>query len=324
VRSTPDLRTLRRRLAPALTLAALAVAVSGCALFDGPSVPEPTLPRPPEADIAYGPATGCPEGPDTPCGGSQTLDIYRSDQPGPNPVVIYFHGGGFVTGDKIDSISANLQELLDGGWDIVSANYRLTGSDGSNPFPVAVSDAKRAVRWVRANADAQDWDPANVAVMGHSAGGNLAGMVAVTADQPEFDAPDLPDELAAVDDAVVAALALNPVSDLALFAASENLTDWVRQYTGCTGDCTEALARGSVQTHVDDAAATMLAMHGVNDVLAAPEQGVLVQEAYEAAGIGDRFELVVVDDGPEEYQGHRIDYERFAGRFLGFLDDQRI
>lgn len=324
VPSTPDPRTLRRLLVSAVTLGTLTVVLAACSLFEDPNAPMPTLPPPPETDVAYGPVTGCDVGTDEPCGGSQTLDIYRSDQPGPNPVLVFIHGGGFVAGDKIGSIPERLDELLDDGWDIVSINYRLTSEDGSNAFPAAVSDSKRAVRWIRANAAAQDWDPAAVAVMGVSAGGNLAGMVATTADQPDLDDPDLPPELAAADVSVIAAIALNPVFDIASFAAIQGWGDLMPQYSNCAGgDCTEGFAQGSVQTHVDPFSAPMIAMHGVNDPLAAPSQGVLVRDAYTAAGIGDRFELIVVDDGPERYQGHEIDYDRFIDQFRDFLDAQR-
>jgi acetyl esterase/lipase len=318
----PDPRSRRRLLASALTLGALAAVLGACSLFEDPNAPDPTLPPPPETDVAYGPVPGC-DGLDDGCGGSQQVDIYRSEQPGPNPVIVFFHGGGFVGGDKVGSISEYLQAALDDGWDIVSVNYRLTTPDGTNAFPAAVQDAKRAVRWVKANAAAQDWDAANVAAMGHSAGGNLAGMLGVTADQPDLEPPDLPPELAAVDSSVIAVVALNPVSDLTLFGANPDWTASMQHYTGCRGDCTAAFQRGSVQTHVDPASAPMLAMHGEQDLLAAPVQGVLVQDQYNRSGIGDRFELVVVDDGPERYQGHEIDYDRFAQRFVDFLDQQR-
>ncbi len=300
----------------------LAVALTGCGLFDDPNAEPQPLPPPPETDVAYGPAAGC-DGLDDGCGGSQQVDIYRSDEPGPNPVLLFFHGGGFVGGDKFASISEHLQAALDDGWDIVSVNYRLTTPDGTNSFPTAVSDAKRAVRWVKANAEAQDWDPQNVAAMGHSAGGNLAGMLGVTAGDPQFEAPDLPPELAATDSSVIAVVALNPVSDLTLFGANPDWTRSIAHYTGCTSDCTAAFQAGSVQTHVDAASVPMLAMHGDKDLLAAPIQGVLVRDSYAAAGIGERFDLVVVDDGPERYQGHEIDYGRFTDRFLEFLNAQR-
>lgn len=282
----------------------------------------PLLAAPPETDVPYGTSAGCP-GSDEDCGGSQQVDIYRSDRPGPNPVVVYFHGGGFVGGDKQDSISEYLDVLRDDGWDILSANYRLTTTDGANRFPAALQDAKRVVRWVKANAEAQDWDPANVAAMGHSAGGNLASLLAVTADQPEFEPSDLPGPLAAVDSSVIAAVGLNPVMDLSLFAEQARAAQELQLYTGCEQNCANAFAKGSVQPHVDPEAAPMLALHGDQDILAAPIQGERVRDSYTRNGIGERFELVRVDDGPERFRRHEVDYERFADQFAEFLDQQR-
>ncbi len=320
--NAPDQRFRRRLLASAVVLGAFAAVLSACGLFDDQDGPAPTLPPPPETDVPYGDAAGC-SGIDESCGGSQQVDIYRSDLPGPNPVLVYFHGGGFVGGDKLGSISEYLQTALDDGWDVVSANYRLTLSDETNAFPAAVNDAKRVVRWVKANAAAQDWDPNNVAAMGHSAGGNLAGMLAVTADEPAMEPADLPPDLAAVDSSVIAAIALNPVSDLTLFGANPDWTQAMEHYTGCTGDCTTAFQQGSVQTHVDPNSAPMIAVHGGKDLLAAPVQGVLVQDQYQRNGIGDRFQLIIVEDGPERFQGHEIDYRRFTDQFVQFLDTNR-
>ncbi len=322
--TTPDQLTRRRVAASVALLTVMTAWLGACSLFeDDPNAPQPTLPPPPETDVPYGSVAGC-EGTDVGCGGSQQVDIYRSDRPGPNPVLVYFHGGGFILGDKEGSISESLDAALDDGWDIVSANYRLATPEGANRFPAAVQDARSVVRWVKAVAGDQDWDPAQVAVMGQSAGGNLAGLVAVTADQPEFDAPAMPPELAAQDPSVIAAVALNPVSDLNLLAATPAGLDMTTQYTGCTPtECPGVYAQGSVQTHVDGSAAPMLALHGAQDPLAGPEQGVLVRDAYDSAGIGDRFELVVVDDGPQRYQGHDVDWKRFINRFMRFLNDQR-
>lgn len=309
-------------LALTTTIAAGLIVLGGCGLFEDPDAPDPTLPPPPEADVAYGDNRGCGDV-DADCGGSQELDIYRSDEPGPNPVLLFFHGGGFVRGDKVGSISEYLDAAMDDGWDIVSANYRLTTPDGQNSFPAAVRDAKRAVRWVKANAAAQDWDASNVAAMGHSAGGNLAGMLGVTADSPLFEPDGLSPEMGAVDSSVTAVVALNPVSDLTLFGENPDWTQAMQHYTGCTDNCREAYLIGSVQTHVDPSSAPMLAMHGAKDLLAAPVQGEMVRDAYVNSGIEDRFELVVVDDGPERYQVHEIDYERYVDRFVEFLDGQR-
>lgn len=301
---------------------AIAGLVSGCGWFGDDA--QALLPLPEERDIQYGPLDTCGEERSDECGGSQTLDIYRSDVEGPNPVLIWIHGGGFVLGDKEDGVREAMQPIRDDGWDIVSINYRLALPDGANAFPAAVQDVKRAVRWVRANAEANDWDPDVVAVAGHSAGGNLAAMAAVTPNRPEFEDPELPEDLVAQDPTVVAAIAIASVSDLAAFAANEEWSESMGHYLSCGDGCTEDdFARGSVHPYVDGNAAPMLALHGVDDPLADPAQGRLVEQAYEQAGIGDRFELIVVDDGPDRYRGHDPDFERWVDDFRELLEANR-
>lgn len=300
-------------------VALFVVLLAGCG-SDSDATPPPTsLAPPPETDVPYGDAAGC-AGTDVGCGGSQQLDIYRSSALGVHPVILWLHGGGFVAGDKSGSLSAYVQPLLDEGWDIVSANYRLTTEDGQNAYPAALTDAKRAVRWIKANAAAQGWDPNAVAAMGHSAGGNLVEMLAVTSNNPELEPTDLPPELQAVDSSIIAAVALAPVSDLETFVQQPMFTDAVHRYVDCETKCTKQLRSASVQTHVDATAAPVLAIHGADDPWADPGQGRLVQQAYEDAGIGDRFQLIVVDDGPEEFRAHIPDLERWIGDISSFLD----
>ena len=301
-------------------------ATAACGSGDDPAgtPPPTTLAPPPEVDIPYGDAAGC-DGIDGDCGGSQLLDIYRSDESGPNPVLVWVHGGGFVGGDKAGTLSQYLQPLLDDGWDIVAVNYRLTTPDGENVFPTGLRDVKRAVRWVKANAAAQDWDPASVAAIGVSAGGNLVQMLAVTSGDESLEPPaeELPADLQVVDSTIIAAVAISPVSDLSTFGQVPFFTDAARRYIGCSTDCAAPLAAGSVQTHVTADAAPILAIHGADDIVAAPSQGELVQQAYDDADIGGRFEMIVVDDGPKRFLGHDLDIERWIGDISGFLDDQR-
>ena len=329
----------RPRLFHLLALFAMVAAtISGCGFIEDPDAPAPKLPLPPETNIAYGPALGCTNADGSPtgtpagdCGGSQQLDIYRSPLPGPNPVLMWFHGGGFVAGDKSGDVSAYLNAALEDGWDILAVNYRLTTTAGDNEYPTGIQDAKRAVRWVKANAQAQDWDPNNVAAMGESAGGNIAGMLAASTGEAELEDADLPAELlrnatTEIDSSVIAGVALIPVTDLALFAENEVWGDLVNRYVGCTNNssnCEAGYRLGSVQTHVTSQSAPLLALYGVNDPLATPPQGVLVGDAYDDAGILERYEEIVVSDGPERYQGHGVDYERFVGTFLDFLNSAK-
>lgn len=95
-----------------------------------------------------------------------------------NPVVLYFHGGGFVTGD-LDSHDASARALARRtGAIVVSLDYRLAPE---HKFPAAHEDAWAAWQWLLANAGTLDGDPRRLAVAGEDAGGNLAMHVALTA-----------------------------------------------------------------------------------------------------------------------------------------------
>jgi acetyl esterase len=97
---------------------------------------------------------------------------------GPLPVLVYFHGGGFVLCD-LDSHDPCCRRLANGiGAVVVSVDYRLAPE---NPFPAAVDDAWAAARWVWLHAADLGADPARLVVAGDSAGGNLAAVVAMMA-----------------------------------------------------------------------------------------------------------------------------------------------
>jgi acetyl esterase/lipase len=138
----------------------------------------------------------------TPATDTQVLDLWvPADATGPVPVVVFVHGGGWVEGDK-DQVRSKLPALLDAGFAVASVDYRLAEQA---IFPAAVRDAKAAIRWLRANADANGLDPDAIAVWGESAGGNMAALVGVTGDQATvFDDPSLgnPETSSAVQAAV--------------------------------------------------------------------------------------------------------------------------
>jgi acetyl esterase len=101
------------------------------------------------------------------------------------PVLVYYHGGGWVIGD-LDTHDTLCRELCNlSGCAVIAVDYRM---GPEHRFPAAVEDALAAARWVRANAAALKVDPARLAVGGDSAGGNLAAVVALAA----RDAGDLP------------------------------------------------------------------------------------------------------------------------------------
>jgi acetyl esterase len=113
-------------------------------------------------------------------GGPILLRVYSPDgEPArPRPVVVYFHGGGWVIAN-LNVYDASPRALVNAAdCVVVSVAYRQAPEA---PFPAAADDAFAAYRWVCANAAALGGDPARVAVVGESAGGNLATGVALRA-----------------------------------------------------------------------------------------------------------------------------------------------
>lgn len=94
------------------------------------------------------------------------------------PVLVYYHGGGWVLGtlNSIDSVCRRLARR--GECVVVSVDYRLAPE---HPFPAAVDDADAALRWVADHAESFGGDPERIAVGGTSAGGNLAAVTALRA-----------------------------------------------------------------------------------------------------------------------------------------------
>lgn len=101
--------------------------------------------------------------------------LYRASNEGVVPLVIYYHGGGWLLG-SIDSHDVTTRRLaLATGFAVLSVDYRR-GPDSL--FPVAVNDAVDAVTWAVENAQTLGIDPKRIAVAGDSAGGNLATVAA--------------------------------------------------------------------------------------------------------------------------------------------------
>lgn len=111
-------------------------------------------------------------------GGEIPIRIYTPDGNSPFPVLVYFHGGGWVLGD-LDAVDSTCCALCLGAkCVVVSVDYRLAPE---HKFPAALEDAYTAIQWVVSNATAINIDPMRVAVAGDSAGGNLAAAVALMA-----------------------------------------------------------------------------------------------------------------------------------------------
>jgi acetyl esterase len=104
--------------------------------------------------------------------------VYEPEGERPFPVLVFFHGGGWVLGnldcyDNVCTRLANRAECL-----VVSVDYRLAPE---HPFPAAPRDCYAATEWATEHAGGLGGDPDRVAVAGDSAGGNLAAVVSLMA-----------------------------------------------------------------------------------------------------------------------------------------------
>lgn len=120
-------------------------------------------------------------------------DFYLPREPatGPRPAVVQVHGGGWVLGSRREQGIPLLTHLAANGWVGMNIDYRLSPWA---QWPDHIVDVKRAIAWLREHADEFDVDPAFIAVTGGSAGGHLAALAALTAEdrtlQPGFEDAD--------------------------------------------------------------------------------------------------------------------------------------
>ena len=95
----------------------------------------------------------------------------RAGEGGPTPLVVFFHGGGFIGGDKSSVPAWLVEKCLAEGISVASANYRLSTQ---SPFPAPMLDGARAIQFLRLKAKELGIDPARIAACGNSAGAGIS------------------------------------------------------------------------------------------------------------------------------------------------------
>lgn len=128
-------------------------------------------------DIAYGPLE------------RNRLDVWRmSTTPMNAPVIFYIHGGAWTFGNKREQGRPMLHEFVTRGWIAVACNYRLAPK---HPWPAQIEDVTRAFGWVKKYVANYGGDPDRVVVAGGSAGGHLAALLSLSADDPTWRPADM-------------------------------------------------------------------------------------------------------------------------------------
>lgn len=148
----------------------------------GPGGPTPEW-KPPMADISWVKRKflDVAYGSDSP---RQCFDLYLPEEgEGPFPLLVHIHGGGFAFGDKRDDHMDAYLEGIKRGYAVASIEYRVSGEA---VFPAAVLDCRAAIRYIKTHAAKYCVDANRIAVLGGSAGGNLAAMVGMNVPNGAF------------------------------------------------------------------------------------------------------------------------------------------
>lgn len=118
------------------------------------------------------------------------MDIYQDpNQKTPGPCIIYYFGGGWMWGEYKQVTQKavycrDLVKLTEEGYTVVSPSYRLVTQSA---FPACIHDCKGVVRFLKAHAQEFNIDPERIGVLGNSAGGHLAAMVAMSSGCKEME-----------------------------------------------------------------------------------------------------------------------------------------
>ena len=194
------------------------------------------------------------------------------------PAIVYFHGGGWVVGD-LDSHDGSCRLIADvTGCTVVAVDYRLAPE---HPFPAPVDDAVAAYRWVRTHARELSIDPDRIGVMGDSAGGNLATVVAQVTRDGDVAPPTTQCLVYPATDAHFTQPSHQLFSDG--FFLTREAMEWFRgHYLPDPSDWDSPLASPLLQSDLSDMAPAIVVTAGFDPLR---DEGIAYAEAMENVGV---------------------------------------
>lgn len=245
------------------------------------------------------------------------LDIYLpANATGKIPVVIFIHGGGWLSNDKyadMGYMKKTVAEIISNGFALASIDYRFSTQA---VFPAQMQDCNRAISFLYDNADKYRLDKSRFAVIGFSAGGHLASLVGLSKNNAvdSFFMPGTSREFnfkAVVD--------FYGPSELILFPRSSDPKSPEALLIGAAPlDRPDLAKAASPVTYVDRNDPAFLIIHGEKDELVSPDQSRLLSSWLKVSGV--KNELIIVKDAP--HFGVMFDTDEVRNKVIDFLKVQ--
>ena len=217
-----------------------------------------------ETDLIYGNAGDRP----------LRADLYRPDAPN-GAGVLMIHGGGWQMGDK-SMVRRQAAALVADGFTCLSCEYRLNDEAA---WPAHIHDVKAAMRYFRANAESLGIDPGKMGVLGNSAGGHLALMLAGTVGEPDYEGDS---GTPGVDTFVGAVIAVYPAVKFHVGQRTSG-ANRAEAILGSNPDPAEAERAGPIN-HVSTDFPPTCFLHGNGDKVVPPAASMNFYNALIAAG----------------------------------------
>ncbi len=220
------------------------------------------------------------------------LDIYqRRNTTGPQPTVIYIHGGGWTGGTK-EGAFMSVVPWLEMGWTVVNVEYRLARI---SPAPAAVEDCLCALKWVVSHAAQYHIDPARIVTTGDSAGGHLALMTGMTPAEAGLDRECASNEGNTPLPKVAAIVNWYGITDVVDLLDGPNRKRYAVTWLGSAPNREEIARRVSPLTYVRSGLPPILSIQGDADPTVPYTHSLRLRDALNKAGVPN--ELVTIPSG---------------------------
>lgn len=231
------------------------------------------------------------------------LDLHVPTGDGPFPVVLWIHGGGWLSGSRVWTVDQQFHErMVARGYAVADVDYRLALEA---TYPAQQADITAAVRWLRHHAGSLRIDPGRFAVLGESAGGQLAAIAALTGTE---------------DSAIQAAILWYGPSDLSTMRNQDDpFTNPAVLLGGPLAERTAFARLASPLHNVHPDAPPFLLVHGTRDEVVPFADALGLAEALRAQG--GRCAVLPVEGAGHVFTGASVEVGTLTEAGADFLDD---